>query len=111
MADEILFDTQSYSILSLIAKNPGIKKSDIIEKMKGIGSQTKITDIITEMIERKIVIEVKHGRYNIKTYELTPYGEKIYAAMDILHRTIEGEDPIPEEDFVSTPSSDIQMIK
>lgn len=111
MADEILFDTQSYSILSLIVKNPGIKKSDIIEKMKGIGSQSKITDIITEMIERKMVIEVKHGRYNVKTYELTPYGEKIYTAMDNLFRTIQGDDPYSEEDFVSTPSSDIQMIK
>jgi len=111
MADEIIFDTQSYSILSFIAKNPGIKKSDIIEKMKGIGSKVKVTNIITEMIERKIIIEIKHGRYNLKTYELTPYGEKIHIAMNALYRTIEGEDPALEEDFVSTPSSDIQMIK
>ncbi len=79
--------------------------------MKGIGFKVKVAEIITEMIERKMVIEVKHGRYNIKIYGLTPYGEKIYVTMDNLFRTIQRDDLYSEEDFVSTLSSDIQMIK
>lgn len=76
--------------------------------MKSIGSRSKVTDIMYEMIERGLIIELKHGRYNVKTYELTDYGKNVFYSMDNLKRTLNGE--APRDDEISASSRGLQDI-
>lgn len=105
MEDRTLMDDMTYKILKIVHDKPGITKTNIV---KYAGAAPRVNKIVSQMINDKILLEFKHGQYNVKTYELTDYGKNIFYAMDALKHTINGKSSTSDE--VSASSRGLQDI-
>jgi predicted transcriptional regulator len=90
MEPEKLIDVQMMGILSVVSENPGIKNSDIKSKLE---NRAVLTKKIQELSRERLILETRRGRYNLKTYVISDFGQRVLDLLLAVEREVASAEP------------------